>query len=106
MIFIITYKDQTSTTLSADTWSDAASYAENNGKEISVIQSQNNFQIVLNAINSDTCYFVVMKDNTTQSLFRYIVYETNFQSLLNWISGQTDKVVTNIQLIQRNYVSL
>jgi hypothetical protein len=106
MIFIINYRDQSSTLLSAATWSDASAYAEGTGKEISSINQPNYATLVLNSPLSNNCYQLTLKDNQTSSSANYYVFEEDFQSLNSWIESQTNKEVTQLFAQQRNYVSL
>ncbi len=106
MIFIINYKDQSSTLLSATTWSDAAAYAEGTGKVISSINEPNNSVLVLNSPLSDNFYQLTLVNKTTGVGSLYFLFEENFQSLSSWIALQTNFEVTNISYLQRNYVAI
>ena len=106
MIFIINYKDQSSTLLSATTWSDATAYAEGTGKEIQLINQPNNATLVLNSPISNNCYQVGLKDNETGASTNYFVFDEDYQSLNTWIELQTNKEVTQLYVQQKNYVSI
>jgi hypothetical protein len=101
MIFIITYKDRSSTLLSATTWSDAAAYAEGTDKDILSINQPSNITLVLNSPQSNNCYQLTLKNAET-----YFVFEEDFQSLNTWIESQSTTEVSQLYQQQRNYVSL
>ena len=106
MIFIINYRDNTSTTASGDTWSEVVAYAEGTGKEILTITNSYSSELVLKQSGSSVCYQITMKDNTTNYTFNYQIFETNFESINSWILEQTNKGVLTINKSVRNYVSL
>jgi hypothetical protein len=106
MIFIINYKDQSSTLLSATTWSDAIAYAEGTGKAIGSINEPYSPILILNSPLSDNFYQLTLKNKTTGLGSLYFLFEENFQSLNSWIELQTNSEVTNISYLQRNYVSI
>jgi hypothetical protein len=106
MIFIINYKDQSSTLLSATTWSEATAYAEGTGKQIGSINEPTNPTLVLNSPLSTNFYQLTLKNNSTGTSLLYFVFEEDFQSLNTWIESQTNTDVTNLYQLQRNYVSL
>ena len=106
MIFIINFRDQSSTLLSAATWSNASAYAEGTGKEISSINQPVYATVVLNTPLSNNCYQISLKDNETGSSTNYYVFEQDFQSVNNWIELQTNKEVTQLYVQQKNYVSI
>lgn len=107
MIIIISYTDQTSTLLSASTWSQAIAYAEGTGKDIQqVYRPSSSSELILNSPSSNNCYQVSCKDIDTGLVKFYFVFEENFQSLKTWIDSLTDSEVTNLVLKQLNYVSL
>jgi hypothetical protein len=106
MIFIINYTDQSSTLLSAATWSEASAYAEGTGKDISFINQPNYATLVLNSPLSNNFYQLTLKNNTTGASTNYFVFEEDFQSLNSWVELQTNTEVTQLHNQQRNYVSL
>jgi len=106
MIFIIQYKDQSSTLLSATTLSDVAAYVEGTGKEFYSINQPNYGTLVLNSPSSNYCFQIFLKNNTTGVSTSYFVFDENYQSLNTWIESQGNVELTNLQSIQRNYVSL
>ena len=106
MIFIINYRDQSSTLLSATTWSEATAYAEGTGKQIGSINEPVNPILVLNSPLTDNFYQITLKNTTTGALTLYFVFEEDYQSLNTWIESQTSMGLLNLQNIQRNYVSL
>jgi hypothetical protein len=106
MIIIINYTDQSSTLLSASTWSQATAYGEGTGKDIQQMFQPQNTEIVLNYPSSTNCYLVLCKNRNFGLSQPYYVFEENFQSLNTWIESLTDLEVINISNQQRNYVSL
>jgi hypothetical protein len=107
MIFIIQYKDQSSTLLSATTLSDAAAYVEGTGKEIySISQPYNTATLVLNAPQFNNFYQLTLRNNSTGASTNYFVFEEDFESLNTWIESQSDTEVIQLYRQQRNYVSL
>ena len=107
MIFIINYRDQSSTLLSASTWSDATAYAEGTGKLIaSINEPYGPPTLVLNSPLSNNFYQLSLKNNTTGTFTLYFVFEEDFQSLNTWIELQTNTEVIQISNQQRNYVSI
>ncbi len=106
MIIIINYKDQTSTLLSASTWSQAVAYAEGTGKNIQQMLNPQNIELVLNAPSSTNCYQVSCKNIDTSTTQSFFVFEQDFQSLNTWIESLSNLEVTNLSNQQRNYVSL
>jgi hypothetical protein len=106
MIFIITYKDQSSTLLSATTWSDAAAYAEGTDKDILSINQPSNMTLVLNSPQSNNCYQLTLKNKSTGSGINYFVFEQDYQSLNTWIESQANVEVSQLFQQQKNYVSL
>jgi hypothetical protein len=106
MIFIINYRDQSSTLLSATTWSDASAYVEGTGKEISTINQPNYGTLVLNSPLSSNFYQLILKNNSTGVSTSYFVFEEDYQSLTTWIESQANTEVTQLVHQQRNYVSL
>ncbi len=106
MIFIINYKDQSSTLLSATTWSNAAAYAEGTGKEIQSINEPNNQTLVLNSPLSNNFYQLTLKNKTTGANSNYFVFEDDYQSLNTWLESQTNSELVNLYNSQRNYVAI
>jgi hypothetical protein len=106
MIIIISYTDQSSTLLSASTWSQATAYGEGTGKDIQQMFQPQSTEIVLNYPSSTNCYQVLCKNTNFGLSQSYYVFEENFQSLNTWIESLTDLEVVNISNQQRNYVSL
>ena len=106
MIFIINYRDQSSTLLSAATWSDASAYAEGTGKEISSINQPVYATVVLNAPQFNNFYQLTLRNNSTGASTNYFVFEEDFESLNTWIESQSDTEVIQLYRQQRNYVSL
>lgn len=107
MIIIISYTDQTSTLLSASTWSQAVAYAEGTGRDIQqIFQPPSLSELILNSPNSSICYQATCKNIDTGLTKSYFVFEESFQSLKTWIDSLTDSEVTNLILKQLNYVSL
>jgi hypothetical protein len=107
MIIIISYTDQTSTLLSASTWSQATAYGEGTGKDIQQIyRPTSSTELILNSPSSSNCYQISCKNTDTGLSKFYFVFEEDFQSLKTWIDSLTDSEVTNLLLKQLNYVSL
>jgi|LakMenEpi03Aug12_release.lakeMendotaPanAssembly.Ray.scaffolds.fasta_scaffold1743463_2 hypothetical protein len=106
MIIIIDYADQSSTILTASTWSIAVAYAEGTGKDILQIFHPQNGELILNSPSSTTCYQVVCKNTETSVPQAYFVFEDDFQSLNTWIESLSNIEVRNLSKQQRNYVSL
>jgi hypothetical protein len=107
MIFIINYRDQSSTILSAATWSDATAYAEGTGKDItSINQPSNPPTLVLNSPSSNNFYQLTLKNITTGASTNYFIFEEDYQSLNTWIESQTNTEVTQLYNQQKNYVVL
>lgn len=106
MIFTILYKDQTTTSLSAATWSEATAYAEGTGKQIVSITEPVNPTLVLLSPASTNFYQLTLKNNTTGTSTPYFVFAEDYASLENWISTQTNFSVTMLMNSERNYVSL
>lgn len=106
MIFIINYRDQSSTLLSASTWSDATAYAEGTGKQITSITEPVNPTLVLNAPLSTNFYQLTLKNTVSGTSTQFFVFDQDFQSLTTWIDSQANTELTNLINQQRNYVSL
>ena len=106
MIFTILYKDQTTTSLSASTWSEATAYAEGTGKQIVSITEPVNPTLVLLSPSSTNFYQLTLKNTTTGASTPYFVFSEDYASLESWISTQTNSVVTTLLNSERNYVSL
>jgi len=106
MIFIINYKDQSSTLLSATTWSNATAYAEGTGKEIQSINEPYNQTLVLNSPLSNNFYQLTLKNKTTGANSNYFVFEDDYQSLNTWLESQTNSELVNLYNTQRNYVAI
>jgi hypothetical protein len=106
MIIVISYTDQSSTVLSASTWSEATAYGEGTGKSIQQMFQPNNTELVLNYPSSTNCYQLICKNTNTGLSQSYFVFEEDFQSLNTWIESLTDSEVTHLSNQQRNYVSL
>lgn len=106
MIFIINYKDQSSTLLSGATWGEAVAYAEGTGKAISSINEPVNPTLVLNSPLSNNFYQLTLKNTSTGTSTLYFVLDADYQSLNTWIESQVGTELTNLQNFQRNYVSL
>ena len=106
MIFIINYTDQSSTLLSAATWSEASAYAEGTGKDISFINQPNYATLVLNSPLSNNFYQLILENNTTGEKTIYFIFEDNYQSLISWIEQQSNSQIISLNNQQRNYVSL
>jgi hypothetical protein len=106
MIFIINYRDQSSTLLSAATWSDATAYAEGTGKQIGSITEPINPTLVLNSPLSSNFYQITLKNISTGISALYFVFEENYQSLNSWIELQSNTELTALTNSQRNYVSI
>ena len=107
MIFIINFKDQSSTLLSATTWSDAAAYSEGTGKDITAI-NQLWFSpiLILNSPLSNNLYQLSLRNKTTGEKTSYFIYEDNYQSLITWIEQQSNSEIITLNNTQRNYVSI
>jgi hypothetical protein len=106
MIIVISYTDQSSTLLSASTWSQAVAYGEGTGKNIQQMFQPQNTELVLNYPSSTNCYQVGCKNTDFGLSKSYFVFEQDFQSLNTWIESLTDSEVTTFSVQQRNYVSL
>lgn len=106
MIFIINYRDQSSTLLSASTWSEATAYAEGTGKQIASITEPVNPTVVLNSPLSTNFYQVTLKNTSTGTSSLFYVFDDDYQSLNTWIESQPNSELTNLLNQQRNYVSL
>jgi hypothetical protein len=106
MIFIINYKDQSSTLLSATTWSDAATYVEGIGKDISSINQPTYATLVLNSPLSNNFYQLFVKNSITGVNTVYFVFEENYQSLITWVESLGNSEITQLTQEERNYVSL
>jgi phenylacetate-coenzyme A ligase PaaK-like adenylate-forming protein len=93
-----------SSLVSGNTWGECTTWAEGTEKTIQsiVLQSQN---LILNNISSDESYYVSLKDNVTNSISNYIVYDT-FQNLDTWIESLTSQSVMNITYQKRPFVQL
>lgn len=93
--------------INANSWSNCLSYLEGTGGEIlQIIKLTDTINVVLADEFSTKCFNVLLKDVNTQQKFNYVVFETNYDNLQNWISQQSDKQVVSIVLSEKTYVNV
>ena len=90
--------------VSGNTWSDCTAWAESTEGSIQSISLQNQ-TLVLNNPSSDESYFVILKDDITNKLTNYIIYDT-YRNIDVWIESQSDVSVQNISYQKKTYVQL
>jgi hypothetical protein len=62
-----------------------------------------NSNLLLNNPSSNNCYFVGLKDSSTEATSSTIIYDT-YSNVESWINSQTNKIVTTISLQNRAFV--
>lgn len=93
--------------INASSWSTCFAYLEGTGESISqILKTPDSLTVVVGDPNTTDCYQVNLKDTVTQQSFNYIVFESTYQNLQNWISQQTDKKVNSIIYSQKTYVNV
>jgi hypothetical protein len=106
MLFLLSYKnasnEQFNVILSGSNMSAAILYCDaNNFTPLQI--SQQFFDLLLNNPSQLYCYFVSLRDVTTEATTTTIIYDT-FSNVETWVSSQSNKSVTNISLQNRAFV--
>ena len=89
--------------INAPSWSSCLAYCEGTGLVVNSISLMST-QIIVNDESTTNCYSVSLISNTTNLPSTYCVFDTDYNSLQNWINSQTEKSVKAIILNQQSYV--
>ncbi len=106
MLFLLSYKnasnEQFSVILSGSNMSAAILYCDANNFTPLQLSLQT-FNLLLNNPSQTYCYFVSLKDTSTEATSTTIIYDT-FSNVESWISSQSNKAVINVTLQERGFV--
>ena len=106
MLFNLVYKNNSDAqfyiTLSGANMSSVLVYCEANDFTPQQILLQN-FNLILNNPSLTNCFLVTLRDNSTGNASSTLIYDT-YTNVNSWIESQTNKVVSNMALLNRPFV--
>jgi hypothetical protein len=90
--------------ISGNTWTACSAYLEGTGDVISSINIQNQ-NFIPNDTSSDESYNIGLKDDITNALMSYIIYDT-YSNVISWVNSQTGKSLQNLTYQKRPFVQI
>lgn len=110
MNFLVTLTDTgvvTNRFVNASSWSTCLAYCEGTGLEINnITKLASTINVVLNNPSSENCFNCFLISDETGAASNYFVFDTDFNSLMTWISAQTGETVINVQTTKKTYVAV
>ena len=89
--------------INAPSWSSCLAYCEGTGLGVISISTYNG-QIVINDDTSSNCYNVTLLSDASRVNLNYLVFDTDYNTLQNWINAQTGKSVLGLSVSEKSYV--
>jgi len=91
--------------MSANSFSDVASYIESGNRTINRLDNISNSELILITPNIDTCQIFRLKEISSNVVTTTIIYDT-FKNSCDYIETIQDKVPINIVTQERKFVSI
>lgn len=92
--------------ISANTWSQCVSYLDSLGKKINNISiNENSPNIIVNNQGSTECYNITLKNNTTNQISIYYIFDSCTNSF-NWAQQQSGLTISSFSNQTKTFVVL
>lgn len=89
--------------ISGSSWASCVAYFEGLGKNlISIVLTDD---IVIKNNTSDVCFLVSMRDNLTNTAYRYTIYDS-FDNVAIWLNSQSDKTIQTLTKQNKQFVTI